>query len=134
MTAPTGRGVRRSALSIVDALTGRRKLFMRLQGRPGMNSTLDTARYRATGIQSCYSSSLDFNLILFVSESHVILLCSIECLPLSSSRTYPCAEVAPSSFAAFVVILATSTTAFIHGSVVGMFEMPFVPNVEFAQQ
>lgn len=25
-------------------------------------------------------------------------------------------------------------TALIHGSVVGMFEMPFVPNVEFAQQ
>jgi hypothetical protein len=54
--------------------------------------------------------------------------------PLSSRRTYPCAEVAPPSFAAFVVILATSTTASINGSVVGMFEMPFVPNVEFAQQ
>ena len=55
-------------------------------------------------------------------------------MPLSSTRTYPCAEVAPPSFAAFVVILATSTTASINGSVVGMFEMPFVPNVEFAQQ
>jgi hypothetical protein len=55
-------------------------------------------------------------------------------VPLSSTRTDPCAEVAPPSFAAFVVILATSTTASINGSVVGMFEMPFVPNVELAQQ
>ena len=55
-------------------------------------------------------------------------------VPLSSTRTDPCAEVAPPSFAAFVVILATSTTASINGSVVGMFEMPFVPNVELVQQ
>jgi hypothetical protein len=52
----------------------------------------------------------------------------------SSTRTYPGAEITPPSIAAFVVILATSTTALIHGPVVGMLEMPLVPNVEFAQQ
>jgi hypothetical protein len=47
----------------------------------------------------------------------------------SCHRPYPATVVAPCPFAALIVILAASATAFINAAVFGMFEMPFVPNV-----
>lgn len=52
---------------------------------------------------------------------------------LCARRAYPSAEIPFSSFPAFVIIPAAVTAAPIHRSVVGMFEMPFVPDVELAQ-
>jgi hypothetical protein len=55
-------------------------------------------------------------------------------LALPYCRPYPGTVVAPCPFAALVVILAASAAASINPAVFGMFEMPFVPNVQLAQQ